>query len=98
MNRNLVKKVAAKKLQLAAYAKVRVLGEMEIVDHTEVKIQKEFGFAAGLREFAINERVFGGEKTISEPLYGGEHHRVAGTPFGARHYTPTLGHAVRPEN
>jgi len=61
-------------LQLAAYAKVRVLVEMEIVKHAEVKIQKEFGFAAGIREFAINERVCGGEKTIGDALHGGDNH------------------------
>jgi len=87
-------KISAQVLQLAAHAKVRVLVEMEIVKHAEVKIQKEFGFAAGMREFAINERASDGEKMIGDALHGGDDHGDAGSLRGGANETRGMEHAI----
>jgi len=90
VNGDFMKKVAAQELQLAADAKVRILSgrdqsggtalaKTEIVKHVEVKIQEQLGFAAGVSELAIGERVSDGEKMIGDALHGRDDHGDAGS-------------------
>src|SRR5689334_13788827 len=89
-----MKKVAAQKLQLAAHAKVRVLVEMEIVEHIEVKVQKELGFAASVGEFAIGERTSDREKMIGDALHGGDDHGDVRSVRGGAHEARSVEHAI----
>jgi hypothetical protein len=94
VNGDFVKKVTAQELQLVADAEVRILGEMQIVKHIDVKIQKEFSLAAGVHELAIGERVSDGEKMIGDALHGGNDHGDAGSFRGGANEARGVEHAI----
>jgi hypothetical protein len=113
VNRNFMKKVAAQELQLATHTEVRVLrgrpdcigvngaanilGEMEIAKHSKVKVQKEFGFAASVREFAVGESVSDGKKMIGDALHGGDDYCDAGNFRGVANEARSVEHAIGAE-
>jgi len=76
VRRNFVKKAAAEEVQLAAHAKGVLVAEMQMVEDVEVKIQNEFGFAAGVRELAIGESASNGKQMIGDALHGGRRRRL----------------------
>jgi len=45
---------------------------MRWLEDVEVKIQNEFGFAAGVRELAIGESASNGKQMIGDALHGGD--------------------------
>src|SRR5712671_4900310 len=79
---NFVKKIASQELQLAAHAKVIVLAELQTRKHIKVKMQYEFGFAAGMCELAIGKSTGDREKMIGDALHGGDDHGDARCPRG----------------
>src|SRR4029077_18873519 len=92
-----MKKVACQELQLAADAKVIVVSELQIVKHVEVKIQDEFGFAAGVGEFAFGKRAGDGEEMIGDTLHGGDDDGDAGSLRGGADETCGMEHAIGAE-
>jgi hypothetical protein len=74
-----------------------VLAELQIVKHIKVKVQDEFGFAAGMRELATCESAGNRQEMIGDALHGGDDHGDAGGPRGGANETCGMEHAVRTE-
>jgi hypothetical protein len=71
-----------------------VLAQLQIVKHIEVKIEDQFGFAAGMCELAIGESASNGKEMIGDALHGGDDRGDAGCPRGGANKTRSMEHAV----
>jgi hypothetical protein len=69
--RNLVEEIAAEEMKLAPDAVVLRRGEMEILEHIAVKMDKAFGFIASVSKPAIGESARDREETVGDTLHGG---------------------------
>jgi hypothetical protein len=92
-----MKEIASEELQFAADTKVIVFTEIQIVKNIEVKIEDEFGFAAGVGELAIGERAGDREQMIGDTLHGGDDDGDAGFLNSGANEACGVEHAVGAE-